>query len=87
MLRLESIVLNDDLAQFIKEELSKGTFTDVNEMIRIGLDLLQKEGYKKSKLIADLKAGEESGIIEEFNGELILRELGEKYGSYESNNK
>lgn len=87
MLVLDSIVVDDSLAQFIREELDKGTFTDVNEMIYAGLGLLQKEEDKKQALIADLMLGEESGSNGEFNGELILREFEEKYNSYGDNNK
>ena len=73
-----SISLGNHFEEFIKEEITSGRYNSVSEVIRSALRLLEREEKKEKELIKALEAGENSGVIENFNPTNHLKELHKK---------
>ena len=74
-----SILLGDYYDKFISKEVSSGKYSTASEVVRTALRLLESEESKLNTLRKELKKGEKSGIIENFNREKNLKQLHEKY--------
>jgi antitoxin ParD1/3/4 len=76
-----SIVLGDYFETFVSKSVKSGQFNSASEVIRAGLRLLEEEEKKKSLLTKALIDGEESGFVQDFDPELLLKELHSKHRS------
>lgn len=65
--------------RFVSEKIAKGRFNSASEVIRAGLRRLEEEEAKLEALKAKLQAGEESPIIEDFDGGKFLKRMHEKH--------
>jgi len=83
MAKNTSILLGDYFNEFISEQISSGRFSSVSEVVRTALRLLEQEENKKKELIRELKKGENSGFIENFNEKDFLSSMHKKYSSGE----
>lgn len=79
MAKNTSILLGDHFDNFIKEQINTGKLTSASEVIRAALRLFEYEKIKRDKLIQELKKGEESGFIEDFNFDDFIKEMRHKY--------
>ena len=79
MARNTSILLGSYFENFINEQVQSGRFSSTSEVIRTALRLFEIQDIKVKKLNEELKAGEESGLISNFNREERLIELHSKY--------
>ncbi len=70
-----SISLGNHFENFIKEEVKSGKYGSVSEVIRSALRLLEREEKKEMELIKALEVGEESGFVEDFNPDNLLKEI------------
>lgn len=70
-----SISLGDYFEDFIENEIKSGRYSSASEVVRSALKLLEREEKKKRELINALKAGEESGFVENFDAKNNLKEL------------
>ena len=75
-----SISLGDYFDQFIQSQVSAGRYKNVSEVIRAGLRLLEDEESKIIALREALRAGKESGIVEDFDPVQNLKSLKAKRG-------
>lgn len=75
MARNTSILLGDYFDNFISSQLSSGRYNSVSEVIRAALRLLEYEQTKKELIIAELKKGEESDKIVDFDRDKFLEEI------------
>lgn len=75
MARNTSILLGDYFDNFISSQLSSGKYNSVSEVIRAALRLLEYEQTKKELIIAELKKGEESDKIVDFDRDEFLEEI------------
>ena len=73
-----SILLGDYFDNFINSQVKTGRFSSASEVVRAALRMFEQEETKKSELITELKKGEKSGFVEDFNRESFLNNLHKK---------
>jgi len=81
MAKNTSILLGDYFDSFINEQVKTGRFSSTSEVIRAALRMFEQEESKKTRLIAELKKGEKSGFVENFNRKVFLANLNAKYAN------
>ena len=74
-----SILLGDYFDNFISSQIKSGRFSSASEVIRTALRMFEEEETKKSELIKELKKGEKSGFVRDFNRVSFLNNLDKKY--------
>lgn len=74
-----SILLGDHFEAFVARQVKSGKYTSVSEVIRAALRLFEVEETKKESLIKELKKGERSGFIADFDGDAFLKDLHRKH--------
>ncbi len=79
MAKNTSILLGDYFDDFINQQIKSGKYTSASEVIRAALRLFEHEESKKTELINELKKGEKSGFVTDFNSESFLNEMHQKY--------
>lgn len=72
MPRNTSVTLGDHFDQFVAEILQHGRFQSVSEVVRAGLRKLEADEAKLQALLARLQAGEDSPVVEDFDGEHFI---------------
>ena len=75
MPRNTSVTLGDHFDQFVAEILRHGRFQSVSEVVRAGLRKLEADEIKLQALRAKLQAGEDSPVVEDFDGEQFIATL------------
>ncbi|GAA3592396.1 type II toxin-antitoxin system ParD family antitoxin [Flavivirga amylovorans] len=83
MAKNTSILLGDYFNEFISEQITSGRFSSASEVVRTALRLFEQEENKKKELIRELKKGENSGFVENFNKSDFLSSMHKKYSSDE----
>ena len=79
MPRNTSVTLGDHFDRFVAEKMKEGRFQSVSEIVRAGLRKLEEDDAKLQALRMRLKAGEESPIISDFDGEAFIAAMHDKY--------
>jgi len=79
MAKNTSILLEYYFDRFINQQVKSGKFSSACEGIRTALRLFEHEETKKTELIKELKRGEKSGFVEDFNQESFLDLLHQKH--------
>ncbi|GGF05406.1 antitoxin ParD1/3/4 [Chishuiella changwenlii] len=79
MAKNTSILLGDYFDDFINKQVKKGKYSSASEVIRAALRMFEHEEAKKAELINELKKGENSGIVENFDRNSFLEDLHKKY--------
>ena len=74
-----SISLGDHFENFISKIVGTGRYNSASEVVRAGLRLLEEQENKKNALKRALIEGEESGFVENFDPELLLKQLHSKH--------
>lgn len=74
-----SILLGEHFDQFINSQVKSGKFSSASEVVRAALRLYEEEERKKMHLIHELKLGEQSGFVENFNPQQFLVKLRKKH--------
>ena len=67
MARNTSILLGDYFENFINDQIATGKYSSVSEVVRTALRVFEQEELKTKSLINELKAGEESAKIKDFD--------------------
>lgn len=75
MARNTSIVLGDYFEDFIKEQIASGKYSSVSEVVRTALRLFEQEESKTKVLVNELKIGEKSAKISNFDRNKNLETL------------
>jgi antitoxin ParD1/3/4 len=75
MARNTSIVLGDYFENFINEQITSGKYSSVSEVVRTALRVFEEEENKTKSLIHELKIGEKSGRITNFDRNTNLDQL------------
>jgi len=81
MAKNTSILLGDYFDNFISEQIKSGKFSSASEVVRAALRMFEYEESKKSELINELKKGEKSGFVENFDHKEFLKSLHQKYSA------
>ncbi len=75
MAKNTSILLGDYFEDFINQQLKTGRFSSASEVVRAALRMFEQEESKKAALIKELKKGEKSGFVKDFNRDTFLNDL------------
>ncbi|MBW7868336.1 MAG: type II toxin-antitoxin system ParD family antitoxin [Brumimicrobium sp.] len=79
MAKNTSILLGDYFENFINKQIKSGKYSSASEVVRTALRMFEFEESKKMKLVNELKKGEKSGFVKEFNRKDFRMELHQKY--------
>lgn len=79
MAKNTSILLGDYFDSFISKQIKKGKYSSASEVVRAALRVFEYEELKKTELIKELKKGEKSGFVENFDREKLLKKLHQKH--------
>jgi antitoxin ParD1/3/4 len=79
MSRNTSVTLGDHFDKFVIEKINEGRFQSVSEVIRAGLRKLEEDELQLQNLRSKLQNGEDSPVVENFNGDDFLRAMHSKH--------
>jgi len=79
MAKNTSILLGEYFENFIYEQVNSGRFSSASEVVRTALRLYEQQENKTKTLINELKVGEKSRMITDFDRKQALTELHAKY--------
>lgn len=79
MARNTSVTLGQHFDEFVLQKINEGRFQTVSEVVRAGLRKLEQDEIKLQALREKLQAGEDSPIVENFNGKRLLADLHKKH--------
>ncbi len=79
MARNTSVTLGDHFDDFVLAKINAGRFQTVSEVVRAGLRKLEEDETKLQVLRDKLKAGENSPLVENFNGADFIDGLHKKH--------
>ncbi len=79
MAKNTSILLGNYFNDFIDRQLKTGKFSSASEVVRTALRMFEQEESKKAELIKELKKGEKSGFVKNFNRDTFLNDLHNKH--------
>lgn len=75
MAKNTSILIGDYFDNFIKTQINTGKYSSASEVVRAALRMFEHEESKKAELINELKKGEQSGFINDFDRTSFLEYL------------
>lgn len=79
MAKNTSILLGDYFDNFINSQLKTGRFSSASEVVRAALRMFEQEETKKEEIVKELKKGEKSGFVNDFNRDSFMNSLHEKH--------
>ncbi len=79
MPRNTSVTLGEHFDKFVIEKIKEGRFQSVSEVIRAGLRKLEEDETKLQALRLKLQAGEDSPLVENFDGDSFIAAMHEKH--------
>jgi antitoxin ParD1/3/4 len=79
MPRNTSVTLGEHFDKFVEEKINEGRFQSVSEVVRAGLRKLEEDEAKLQALRRKLQAGENSPLIENFDGDSFLAAMHKKH--------
>lgn len=79
MPRNTSVTLGEHFDRFVVEKIKEGRFQSVSEVVRAGLRKLEEDEAKLEALRRKLQAGEDSPVVEHFDGDSFLAALHAKH--------
>ena len=75
MAKNTSILLGDYFSKFINHQVKSGKYSSASEVVRTALRMFEHEESKKTELIKELKKGEKSGFIKDFDRTSFIKNL------------
>ncbi|MFA0963348.1 type II toxin-antitoxin system ParD family antitoxin [Roseivirga sp. BDSF3-8] len=79
MAKNTSILLGDYFDDFISKQIKTGKYSSASEVVRAALRMFEYEESKKADLINELKKGEESGFVENFDRKKFIEGLHQRH--------
>ncbi len=79
MARNTSVTLGEHFDDFVLEKINAGRFQSVSEVVRAGLRKLEEDEIKLQVLREKLQAGEDSPLVNDFNGAEFISGLHDKH--------
>ncbi len=80
MAKNTSILLGEYFEKFIGKQVASGRYASASEVVRTALRLFERQEEQRKALIKELKKGEKSGFVENFDRHKHLKELQKKHG-------
>ncbi|WP_268225549.1 type II toxin-antitoxin system ParD family antitoxin [Sinomicrobium oceani] len=74
-----SILLGDYFDDFIRRQIKTGKYSSASEVVRAALRMFELEESKRTELIKELKKGEKSGFVENFDRKELLKNLHQRH--------
>ena len=81
MAKNTSILLGDYFDNFINQQVQSGKFSSASEVVRAALRMFEHEETKRAKLVKELRKGEKSGFVTNFDRSKFMKELHKKHAS------
>ena len=78
-MKVKELIIGDYFESFINERVKSGKFSSPDEVIRAALRLFEQEEIKTKNLINELKEGEKSEMIADFDKKQMLNNLHATY--------
>ena len=78
-MKVNELIIGDYFESFINERVKSGKFSSPDEVIRAALRLFEQEEIKTKNLINELKEGEKSEMITDFDKKQMLANLHATY--------
>jgi antitoxin ParD1/3/4 len=79
MAKNTSILLGEYFDNFISHQIETGKYSSKSEVVRAALRMFEHEESKKTELKKELKKGEKSGFVENFDRDRLLKSLHQKH--------
>ena len=80
-MKTTTVALGSHFEDFIQASIQSGRYNNASEVVRSGLRLLEDHENKVAALRAAIEEGLNSGIIEDFDPDVYLKEMkARKYG-------
>lgn len=79
MAKNTSILIGDYFDNFINQQIKTGKYSSASEVVRAALRMFEHEESKKTELLKELKKGEKSGFVENFNRKELLKNIHQKH--------
>lgn len=79
MAKNTSILLGTYFDNFINLQIKTGRYSSASEVVRAALRLFEQEEINRHELVTELKKGETSGFVQNFNREKFMKNLHEKH--------
>ena len=79
MAKNTSILLGNYFENFIDQKIKSGQYSSASEVVRAALRMFEHEETKKDQLIKELKKGEKSGFVKDFDRKSFLENMHDKY--------
>jgi len=79
MAKNTSILLGDYFDDFINQQVKSGKYSSASEVVRAALRMFEYEESKKKQLVKELKKGEKSGFVKDFNRTTFLKDIHKKH--------
>ena len=79
MAKNTSILLGDYFDKFINQQVQSGKYSSASEVVRAALRMFEHEESKKKQLVKELKKGEKSGFVKDFDRTAFLKDIHEKH--------
>ncbi len=79
MAKNTSILLGDYFDNFISRQIKTGKYSSASEVVRAALRMFEHEESKRTELIKELKKGEKSGFVDNFDRKEVLMNLHQKH--------
>ncbi len=79
MAKNTSILLGNYFDNFINLQIKKGKYSSASEVVRAALRMFEYEESKKAELIKELKKGEKSGFLIDFDRITFLKKLHQEH--------
>jgi antitoxin ParD1/3/4 len=79
MAKNTSILLGTYFENFIQQKIKSGQYSSASEVVRAALRMFEHEETKKDELIKELRKGEKSGFIKDFDRNVFLHNIHNKH--------
>lgn len=79
MAKNTSILLGEYFDSFINKQVKSGKFSSASEVVRAALRMFEYTETKKAELVKELKRGENSGFVSDFDKKQFLENLHQKH--------
>jgi antitoxin ParD1/3/4 len=79
MAKNTSILLGEHFESFISRQVKSGRFSSASEVVRAAMRLFEEDEKRKTILVSELKKGEKSGFVQNFDRGKFLKDLHHKY--------